>query len=155
MCRLPSTPSIECHCWLARMASRLPALVSAVRWLAQSEKIFFFPGKRAKSWRPHFRGERHPIPFDGGNTSRWPRGASSGPVAWRDCKGLTDGQRGPANDGRLRSRGSRKSGDGTHGFCWGERSRGSEGRCQSLAGDHGVQQIRGAAPVQLGASVRD
>ncbi|KAK3340057.1 hypothetical protein B0H65DRAFT_471142 [Neurospora tetraspora] len=44
--------------------------------------------------------------------------ASSG-LEWSSglagLQGIDDGQRGPANDGRLHSRGSRKSGDGTHG----------------------------------------
>ncbi|KAK3400970.1 hypothetical protein B0T20DRAFT_405674 [Sordaria brevicollis] len=111
--RHPSNVIVGWQGW--QVGSRLWFLL-CVGWL-KAKRIFFFLGKRAKSWRPHFRGERHPIPFDGGNTSNWPRGASSGRVAWRDCKGLTDGQRGPANDGRLRSRGSRKSGDGTHELC--------------------------------------
>lgn len=116
------------------MASRLPALDSAMRWLAQSEEFFsFLSGKRAKSWRPHFRSvSRHPILFDGGSAAAGLEGPRVVELAWRDCKGLTTASEGQRT---------------MVGYVAGVRANLETGQggpevfivgC-SLAGDHGVQ----------------
>ncbi|EAA33873.1 hypothetical protein NCU07848 [Neurospora crassa OR74A] len=70
----------------------------------------------SRSWRPYFRAE--------GTQSYLTEATQHTMVRWyglewssgmAGLQGIDGGQRGPANDGRLRSRGSRKSGDETHG----------------------------------------
>lgn len=136
-CRLPSTPSIECHCWLARMASRLPALASAVRWLAQSEEIFFLFRASGQKVGGHISAVKAPSPIRRRQHSRWPRVASSGRVAWRDCKGLTTASEGQRTMVGYIAGVRANLETGPMG-----RPRGPGGRCRSLAGDHGVQRSR-------------
>ncbi|KAK3494322.1 uncharacterized protein B0T23DRAFT_376306 [Neurospora hispaniola] len=123
---LPSTPSIECHCWLTRMAGRLPALASA--WAK-------------KGWRPYFRGEGTQSYL----TEATQHMASSGRVAWPDCKGLT-----AASEGQRTM----------VGYVAGVRANLETGPMEGQGGREVVVSrslvitvcsVHGAAPVQLGA----
>ncbi|KHE84676.1 hypothetical protein GE21DRAFT_1350380, partial [Neurospora crassa] len=114
------------------MATRLPALASLPTCPKEKEKNSFALSQptHSRSWRPYFRAEGTQSYL----TEATQHMASSGRVAWPDCKGLTaasEGQRtmvGYVAGVRANLETRPMEGQG-----------GAGSRCQSLAGDHGVQ----------------
>lgn len=144
-CRLPSTPSIECHCWLARMASRLPALASLPTCPKENKikknSFALSQPTHSRSWRPYFRAEGTQSYL----TEATQHMASSGRVAWPHCKGLTAASEGQPT---------------MVGYVAGVRANLETGPMKGQGGREVVVSrslvitvcnVHGAAPVQLGA----